>query len=294
MRVVYDMTLQNKTAKVINDYIVENYPEYKALFTTKNNKVYDIIHNITYGGYVKFGDKIAKGTHEAIIDDITYAKVQKVLQKKAEIWETSRTKRTGTRSYYLLTGFVFCGKCGARLRVIKPSSGGKYACYSRIGNPSYMVKDPNCRLRVYELNELDNIILEELKHLKSDEEYFNSLCRPTVVENTADKLTKELGRIEVQINKLIDLYQMDDIDIAMLTNRIKQLNNKKKKLENEISASKQNSLPKLTYRQALDILTNLDSYIEKGATDQLRELLQMLIDRITVYDDRVEIKWSFS
>ena len=75
---------------------------------------------------------------------------------------------------------------------------------------------------------------------------------------------------------------------------MKQLNNKKKKLENEISASKQDSLPKLTYRQALDILSDLDSYIEKGATDQLRELLQMLIDRITVYDDRVEIKWSFS
>lgn len=294
VRIVYDMTLQNKTAKVINDYVVENYPEYKALFTTKNNKVYDIIHNITYGGYVKFGDKISKGAHEAIIDDITYAKVQKILQKKAEIWETSRTKRTGTRSYYLLTGFVFCGNCGARLRVIKPSSGGKYSCYSRIGNPSYMVKDPNCRLKVYELSELDNIVLDELKKLKSDEEYFNSLCRPTIVENKADKISKELNRIEIQINKLLDLYQMDDIDVSLLTNRMKQLNNKKKKLENEISASKQDSLPKLTYRQALDILSDLDSYIEKGATDQLRELLQMLIDRITVYDDRVEIKWSFS
>ena len=157
-----------------------------------------------------------------------------------------------------------------------------------------MVKDPNCRLKVYELSELDNIVLDELKKLKSDEEYFNSLCRPNIVENKADKISKELNRIEIQINKLLDLYQMDDIDVSMLTNRMKQLNNKKKKLENEISASKQDSLPKLTYRQALDILSDLDSYIEKGATDQLRELLQMLIDRITVYDDRVEIKWSFS
>ncbi|MEA4972953.1 hypothetical protein SDC9_108704 [bioreactor metagenome] len=294
VRDIYSQTAQYKTLKQINDFVVKTYPEYTELFTNKNNKIYDIVHNITYGGYVKFGNSVSKGTHEPIVDEITYHRVQAILAEKAATWQKLRTKRTGTNSHYLLTGFLYCGYCGARVRAV-PRHGGKYVCYSRVGTPAHMVKDRNCKCQIYYIEELDSLVLNELKKIKDDKSYFESLKRKqNDIDGTIDKNKRELKKTEAQMNKLLDLYQVDDIDIGMLSDRLKALTAKKKNLMEAIRNSEPTMIPKMEYDQVRNMLSGIDDLIKNEATTQLRELLQMLVYKIIVRDSGIEVVWNFS
>lgn len=293
VRKIYQLAAENKSFSQINKYVLKHYPEYTS-FNNKNNKISDILHNSTYGGFVKFGSVTSKGVHEAIVDEETYNKAQTIALAKFQEWEKDRTKRTGTHSHYLLTGFVFCGECGARFRSV-PRHKGTYTCYSRFGSPAHMVKDKDCKSPIYTMAELDALVLQELKKINYDESYFDNLKSKPSGENNAalDRNKKELEKLNGQINKLLDLYQFDNIDVATLTPRLNALSEQKKQLEKTVLEFEKVSPLRLNYKEVQTLLLSVDSLIEKGATAQLRELLQILINKVIVSTSGIEISWNF-
>ena len=73
---------------------------------------------------------IAKGTHEAIIDEKTFDAVQAEMKRRAEKFKA--TKHTGSYSY---TGLITCSHCGKHYRRKKTSSGPVWICstYNSLG-----------------------------------------------------------------------------------------------------------------------------------------------------------------
>lgn len=295
---IFELVLANYSFKQIKDYIVKHYPEYPSFSTSRANKVSQIAHNITYGGYVKFGDSICKGTHEPIIEDPLFEKVSGILGKRRDEWERLRTKRTGKHSNYLLTGFIYCGECGARYRAVPKPTGAIYQCYSRYGSPAHMVKKKGCKGPILKADEVDSMIFDELLKIKYDEDYFNSLKNAPVRDETTEivkKNKKEVDKINAQIEKLLDLYGMDGIDIAILSAKIKSLSDKKSLLDQSIiEIQSQSYKPILSYHEVQSILVDLESLINKKATDDLRRLLQLLLDKIIISEDGISVSWNFS
>lgn len=291
---IYSLASQNLSFRQINNYITLHYPGYKS-FSNKNNKISDILHNPTYGGYVRFGNVTGIGAHQPIVDEVTYKKVQNILNKKRSEWETARTKRTGAHSNYLLTGFIFCGECGARFRAY-PRHSGVYICYSRFGNPPHMVKDHNCKCPIYKIEELDNIVVKELEKINSDENYYNSLKANSNnnFSQAADRNKKELEVIETQLNKLLDLYQFEGMDFDTVTPRINMLSKRKKQLQENLLKLEKTNIPPLKYKEVKTLLKSLDELIESKATDELRQLLQTILNKVVISNNGLQFFWNFS
>lgn len=297
VKLIFERISKNYTFAQIKRELIEDYPEFPAFGTSFANKVADIAHNITYGGYVKFGDIICKGKHPAIIDDELYNDARAVMDHRRNEWETTRTKKTGKKSSYLLSGFLFCGECGARYRVMPRPNKTVYICYSRAGKSAYMARKEGCKAPTYIMSDLDEIILNEIRNL-GNENYFNNIAKQPKDDNVSiliEKNKKEIDKISKQIGKMLDLYGLDGMDITVLSQKIKALTDKKVALEKTvIDLQGKIKHTKLQYEQVRSMLSCVGELIENGATDELRQLLQMLIDKIIITNDDIRIKWNFA
>ena len=126
-----------------------------------------------------------KGDHEAIIDDITWLKVQERLREKDEIVRT-----TGKRGSPLnfLSGRVFCAECGASLwrasrRSLKTNK-MVYFWYCR----EKVSKTGKCKLENIKEDVLKSMIVSEMGWENFDENRFRSEISRVVVHGK-DKIT---------------------------------------------------------------------------------------------------------
>ena len=80
------------------------------------NTINRILKNEMYIGYLIKGDARSKHLpHLQIIDDETFARAQKILEKRTKVNEKKNQLTTVTKSQALLSGLVFCGHCGGRM-----------------------------------------------------------------------------------------------------------------------------------------------------------------------------------
>ena len=126
----------------IFDLYLKGYSTTKLaqMFDVSSDKqITDILDRITYLGKISYRGEVFEGKHEALIDQETFDKVQRERSRRS-------TKNTVTSSY-LLTGLLVCGKCGAKMRYQKWTSGTtKIVCYStQASSKPNLVKDPNCQ-----------------------------------------------------------------------------------------------------------------------------------------------------
>ncbi len=83
--------------------------KYKSWDSLNGMTVLKILGNDVYLGVTHFGDIKTENTHEPIITKEQFDKVREVRKKRQKIYGD-----TAYVSKYLLTGMVFCGRCGAR------------------------------------------------------------------------------------------------------------------------------------------------------------------------------------
>lgn len=121
------------------------------------------------------------------------------------------SQKTPYKASYLLSSIVYCEKCGAKYCGIH----GKYRCYSRAKCDKKYIIDPNCKNKHWDIDKLDEIIIEQIAQLKHDRKYIDNLFADKKEEQGIDikSLNKRVKEIEKQISKLIDLYQIEGISI---------------------------------------------------------------------------------
>jgi len=93
------------------------------------NRIYKMITNPLYAGFVRWGGEMAKGIHEPIIDKKDFDCVQKTLHQR-----NHKTRQLRGPNY--LTGLVKCGKRSASMHVTHPGVEPKtrfkyYVCNNR-------------------------------------------------------------------------------------------------------------------------------------------------------------------
>jgi len=297
IREIYSLVASGESYSKIGKMMLAKYPQFKSHFAYSNStRIREVLNIVTYGGYVKFGDTISKGNHEAIVDEFTYKKVRSLLEEREILWKSNRNRYSNTHSPYLLTGMIVCGYCGARYRVVPRCSGKKtvYTCYSRFGSPQHMVKDPNCTAPIFPMKELDTAVIDEIYKILLDENYFNEVTkRPTYQDNTLNEAKEEIKKIEFQLNKLLDLYQNSGFTSETVMQRIMTLEEKKKDLQSYMDKKTAKKKEVLSHAQFKENMSNFDSVVKSGATDDLRQMLRSLVEYIEVFEERLIFHWAF-
>jgi len=284
---LYKIYGQNKTAEILN----------KRGYRTKNDALWNgkaiarIVKNPIYIGKITYKGKTYDGLHPPIISPEEFHNVQNLIAR--------RSKNRSTNSSYLLSGLIWCGFCGARMKATwsKDSKGKKffyYVCYSVAKHPLHMVKDLNCRGSYWKMEDLDNFVIENVLKLNLNREELIRTYKIFISKNkeysgTDDSLQileRKIWEIDKQIEKLLDLYRFDEIPINILKNKTDSLYLERNAILEEIERIKSISLDykKIPMERLLFYFDNFPLIWEEATLEEKRLILSYLIKKIIVAD----------
>lgn len=238
--------------------------------------VRNVLKNELYIGKVKFKGVAYQGNHQPIISEETFRQVQDLFNSSRRASDTF--KRSPFKASTLLSSLVYCGKCGARFH----GEHGNYSCYSRTKGDKKYIVDPNCKNKKWKIEELDRLVLDYIMRLD-----FSKLKSGHPVPVPVTDYSIRLNEIDKQIGKLIDLYQVSGIPIETIQEKMDALNKEKEAL---LNISKPKNVPVTTLAEMITARDTLMSLSDTGSLDEKRACLTMIIDRIIIDDDNVNIK----
>ena len=249
-----------------------------------------IMTNKIYCGYIRHGGKWIKGLHQPIIDEDTFNICNEMIEK-------NKQPNHSTKTSTLLGGLIWCKRCGARYG--KHRTGNKkygyhnyYMCYSRHKKVKSMIRDENCKNKNYSIEELDELVLNEVRKLSLNVDLIHEMARDdSFTEEKLDNITKEISRINKQLDRYLKLYGSGVIEVSKLDEVVQPLEEKKKKLSEEVATLKKSS--ELSEDDAVSLVTSFSEVIERNNYEEIRAILENLIDRIEIDGDDIEIYWKF-
>ncbi|MPM01917.1 hypothetical protein SDC9_48157 [bioreactor metagenome] len=229
---------------------------------------------------------VVKGTHEAIIDETTFNRVQEIISKR----EANGRGKTKSKTN-LFTNFVFCADCGTGLwykKNTKSYTCGKHTRHGIIACTQH---------KVLELDLID-LIIDDLKGFTQnlDKEKLKKMAL-NKAEQFSKNSKKKLKEIENQISKinaekenLLTFLLDGTISKEVYTKRIED--NEKKMKELDLKKSDLTSNNKVF---------EIDDKVMKLIEDVIkieelnRDILSKLVDKILVKEDgELEIFYKFS
>lgn len=298
VREVFRLYLGGMGLSAIGRYMLNKYGPGQYDWS-KNTAIRRILSNPAYMGKVRLNGELFDGIHEAIISEPDWYIVAALLEHNKAIDKRSYRFSIGTpgRGDNLLTGLLFCGDCGARMYARKVSkTKKKYVCHSVARTSPAMIKSDNCsnRLHPYTVDELDNLVINEIKKLAVDRSYFDSMVENCKDENPADlsAMQERMAEVDKQVDRLLNLYQTGLVSLEEISPRLGVLKEEKEKLQQNLL-----SLDSAEARGSLDAtweeLQGFSAVVDSGNPEATQRLIHALIDKIVVFNNDVTIYWSF-
>lgn len=282
VREVFSLFLSGKSINAIWHILSDKY-------TTKwtATKVRNVLKNSLYTGKVKFMGQEYSGVHAPIIDAAQFQAANRLLQSSAREEGKTTAQKTPFRAGYLLSGLVYCGHCGARYS----ANHGYYKCYSVAKSSQKYIKDPNCKNNSWKIDDLDSVVIAQVKALISTSSALDDLLREADSNRTVTvdkaKLQKRIKDIDSQIERLVELYQFNAVPMETLTRKVNDLSAEKSTLQAQIDAPDKVPVKDLF----LSAVATFRAGFDTGDTDTKRTLLASLIERVTVEGQLVQAKW---
>ena len=286
---IFAWYLEGASLKTITDRLQEagytnRYGSYSSWSSVRN-----ILENETYLGRMHFGDVLVFDAHEPLVTEEQFNAVQKLRGKRRERYGT-----WAFQSKHLLTGMLYCGHCGGRYYLRNSGKYSYYACYSRTKQIKAMIKDPNCQNKNWKGPELEARIDAKIRELLHNPELVADIAarRPKAappIENIA--IEKRIAEIDRQINKLMGLYQQDEIPPELLGEQINKLYGEKTALQSSLTPVAEPEEQPFDLVQAL--IADAVQIWDFADEAQKRRIMQSLVSRITLTDDDIDIEWAF-
>lgn len=251
-----------------------------------------IVENPVYVGKVRYNDKVYDGKHEAIISEEVWNKSQDILKERDRLYEHMKQ---GRRYKSPLGSMIWCKKCGAKYHYRlngKNQDGSKrgyYYCYSRSKSDKTLIKDPNCKNTIYRDFKLEKIVFDEV--CKLNVEYIQNIQSSVDTTDKQNAIKSRIQAISKQIEKFMELYSLEQIDINLLKSKIEPLSNEKKSLESALATLENDALTRST-SDTIHIVEEFKKAVENKDTHTLHSALSCLIKRIEIDGEDVIIHWN--
>lgn len=286
VRDIFERYIGGYSLRKLNDYCAERYrlPYFKNEMACKS-----IIHRPIYAGYIDFkGELISAKNIDPIIDLNVFLAAQ-------DCAKSHKTRHVHDNLPYLLTGLLFCGKCGNRYvgkrrnhyalengkRVIKYSY-TTYGCSARLksGRNYPSEKCNNCVINAVEIEDYVDSFIKNLD--MADIEIIDS-------ENTViSVLDDEINALNNDREKLLDLYMGNIIDKQTYLCRIADIDRLRQ--EKELIKREQNTnniSGNYSAQATIKTVKNMISGYQSASRDEKQKLLKLIINKIVIDDDRI-------
>ena len=264
-----------------------------------NKAIRRALRNRVYLGYIKHHENYYPGDHLPILDEETFQKVNEILDQRAEAFEATGI-RPGMQTTYL-GGLLRCKHCGGKYTKQQGGSSkyGKiwyYTCYSRCKKMKKMIKDPNCKNKTWRMTELDSIIMDQIRRLIFDPSFMEDIrrnnTRYTEEEKRIEIIRAEIGKLDDQISRYLDLYGLGKFSIDQVSAKVDQVNGTRAKLSQELDRLTADA-GKITPEEAIELLESFTDLIDDCDFQETRSIIESLIDYIELDNEDIYIHWKF-
>ena len=214
-------------------------------------------------------------------------------------FEETGIKITSNKISSNFGGLIYCSHCGAKY--CRTWNGSKkygyhfyYKCYSRNRKIKHMVKDPNCKNKIYRIEVLDEMIFDEIRKLKLDPDYLKSIRKTSDKQSDQEQITvieEEIQSINNQLSRFLDLYGLGKFSIDDLDKKTKQLSERKLKLQKALHDLQEKSKHK-TDKEVMKMVESFDEVLKTGSLKDRRSIIEALIKRIDIDNDDITIYWN--
>lgn len=249
--------------------------------------VRNTLRNSLYMGKIKFKGQEYDGLHTPIISPEMYHSVQALLNSPEREQKKTTPQKTPFRAGYLLSSLIFCQRCGAKYS----ANHGYYRCYSRAKSSKKFIRDPNCKNDHWEIQKLDQYIIDVIKNLIYDDDLLEQVLNSSQEkepEINTKAIEKQISEIDKQISRMIELYQLGTIPIEEISKRTQELNRKKEVLYQQLTKKPNNKNGRESF------LHNIQLFKEQfsdSPLEQKRLLISSVIESIWLDGDQVSIHW---
>lgn len=283
-----DVLVPNKDAETVRkifELYKEGYSTYALakMFDMKGDKqVSDILSRVTYIGKLKYKDDIVDGLHEPLVDKKLFDEVQELRK--------TRTRATSHNSNYLLTGLMYCGICGAKMRYQK-WSGGKVIiyCYSKDKSKKHLVKNPDCTNKKLNAQEVEEAVVADM--LKLSAEYQVVVCESEQQSKKGyEAMQQRKSVLEGKLKSLYNLYATDANEILLDTigEVSKELENLEKQMNQYVMKNKR-SLDVEERGRAFRSVAESWKYM---SFEERQKTVREYIKKITITNEFIEIEYN--
>jgi site-specific DNA recombinase len=212
-------------------------------------------------------------------------------------------RRNNSEHDYLLRGLVSCGQCqlASTGRMLRPG----YAYYVCRGRTEALraAKGERCTARYAPADELDQLVWQDLCRLLADPALItHELARaqagewlPQALQDRQRALRTALAQLERQQTRLLEVYLAEVIGRAEFERKRQELAQSQSGLTQQVrqleaQAQKQLDTAKLAAGIG-DFCRRLQPTLEQLNFAQRRQLVELLIDRVIVDNETVEIRY---
>ena len=296
---VYDLFLAGKPLRTIErEFMAKGYTHKHGTWNPKTMR--RVMRNKTNIGYIKHQDKWYPGDQTPIVSEEKFYEAIKLLDNRAEQYKLSGVKPGAQTTY--LGGILLCKHCGGKYtkqmgRKYKNNEPPMYyVCYSRGKKVKAMVKDPNCKNKNWIMKDLDEIVFSEIKKLNVNPDYIHKLKRDHQKNSDAGEkiavMQKEIEKLDAQISRFMDLYGIGKFTIDQVSSKIDPLNEERNALVKEVDALQAEN-GELTIEETLKIVSTFDDALARGNFNEIRLIIETLIEYVEVDNEMYYIKWKF-
>lgn len=253
----------------------------KMFDVSSDRHITQILDRITYLGKILYNGEIFEGKHEAIIDVQTF--------EKAQIERRKRSTKNVITSSYLLTGLLYCGRCGAKMRYQKWGKKLKIYCYSQQTSKMNLVKDPDCDNTKYDAEEVEAVVLNALFDTTDG---MTAQSRPLTQKTTAiQTLQERYDKLAGKIKRLYNLYAEsgDVLLLETIKENQEELTNISKLIDHENATH----AATMEIDRRNDLAKNLRNVWPSLTIDEKHRALRTFIDKVILYQDNIEIHYNF-
>lgn len=275
----------------------------------KKNSIYEILHNEKYIGTYVYNKSSGNNRHNINTNIIKIENAfEPIISKKQfdEVQAKTKQNQKSSAQYkakevYLLSGLIFCGKCGSRYTgqtTHRKKQGKEYiSSYYVCGNRNKIGKCNNHRINRYLIEkEVVKLLYNKILNSNSIEvlidkvriEYNKLVNDNNTLLNTMRLNLKEINK---EINNLISLAKLNPL--KSILDEIEKLEKQKASIEQKLNSTAfdENKVP---FKKIKDILSGDIKQLKNGSKLEIKKLINKYIKKIIVYDDKITIDYTFN
>ena len=275
VRRIYELYISGYSARMIAN----------MLGISSEKVVTNVLTRRANTGVVTSRGEVYAGRHQAVISEELYELAMEKMR------ERSSRARAAPAKCHLLTGLIYCGECGARMRYIKWGKAGfKLMCYSRDKGKPHMRRSDNCENPPVWAEEVENAVISDLFRLSVNLEA-DRLKGRTPGPEPSEALRERIRLAEAKLKRLYNLYAGGEEGALMET--IEENRSALARLREELAREEAvRSSTKRLERLGSEIASIKEAWPYLSGLER-QQIIRDCVEKIVITGERLEIYYTF-